>query len=138
MPDANRMTEIVKALYAATGVGDWDTAESYFTDDFRIVEADSLPYGGVFTGKRAMRDLFAKVMGFWSDPDLKLEGVAAGDGYAYGIVRLIVTSRTTGKRHELEIAERFEFRGEQVCEVKPYYYDTHAIYMDANTDPIAA
>ncbi len=138
MPDAQRMTEIVEALYAATGVGDWDTAESHFTDDFRIVECDSLPYGGLYTGKRAMRDLFADVMAFWADPALELEGVAAGGGYAYGIVKLTVTSRNTGKRQLIEIAERFEFRDDLVCEVKPFYFDTHAIFLDANAAPAAA
>lgn len=138
MADAQRMSDIVRALYAATGVGDWDTAETHFTDDFRIVEAESLPYGGIYTGKRAMRDLFAKVMGFWADPEIELGGVAAGDGYAYGIVILHVTSRVTGVRHALEIAERFEFRGDKVCEVKPYYYDTYAIHMDAKGETVAA
>ncbi|WP_156680922.1 nuclear transport factor 2 family protein [Sphingomonas profundi] len=137
-PDATRMAEIVRELYALTSVGNWDAAEEYFTEDFRIVECESLPYGGLFTGKQAMRNLFPHVMGFWSDPEVELAGVSAGDGFAYGIVTLHVTSRKTGRRYPIEIAERFEFRGEQVCEVKPYYFDTHLIHMDAKGEPIDA
>ena len=37
---------MVEQIYALTGSGQWDAAEAMMTDDFRIVEADSLPFGG--------------------------------------------------------------------------------------------
>ena len=41
--------KLVDDLYAATGVGDFDTAAEMLTDDFFITEADSLPMAGVIT-----------------------------------------------------------------------------------------
>ena len=37
---------IVAELYASTGAGDFDTAESLLTDDFFIIEAEGLPMAG--------------------------------------------------------------------------------------------
>jgi ketosteroid isomerase-like protein len=58
-----QILELVDDLYAATGVGDFDKAEGYLTDDFFITEADSLPFAGVYRGRTALRELYSKVMG---------------------------------------------------------------------------
>ena len=45
MTDDEKMA-FVQQLYATTGVGDFDTAETMLTDDFFIIEAEGLPMAG--------------------------------------------------------------------------------------------
>lgn len=126
-----RLKEIVQSLYDATAIGDTNKVRSLLTDDFQLKGAPSLPYGGIYNGKDCLAEVFANVMTFWDAPTLQVEGIAAGDGNAFGIVRLGVTSRRTKQRFDLEIAERFRFRGEKIDQIMPYYFDSHAVWADA-------
>ena len=54
MTDDEKMA-FVQQLYATTGAGDFDTAETMLTDDFFIIEAEGLPMAGEYRGKRALR-----------------------------------------------------------------------------------
>ena len=44
--------KLIDDLYAATGAGDWERAESMLTEDFFASEADHLPMKGRFTGRQ--------------------------------------------------------------------------------------
>ena len=102
-----RLRQVVQTLYDATAIGDSDQVRSLLTDDFQLKGAPSLPYGGIYNGKDCLAEVFANVMTFWDAPTLQVDGITVGDGNAFGIVRLGVTSRRTGQRFDLEIAERF-------------------------------
>lgn len=121
---------LVEKLYALSGAGDWTAVAEYMSDDLVIREADSLPYGGDYTGRNALRDLFGKVMAFWDDPSIEMHAITAGQDHGVGILTLSVTSRRTGRRLTLDIAEMFRFRDGKLVEIKPYYYDTHMIVED--------
>ena len=53
---------IVEAMYNASAVGDFEKVESFLTDDFRVEEAELLPFAGLYTGKQCLRELFPIVM----------------------------------------------------------------------------
>jgi ketosteroid isomerase-like protein len=129
-----RLRQVVQTLYDATAIGDSDQVRSLLTDDFQLKGAPSLPYGGIYNGKDCLAEVFANVMTFWDAPTLQVDGITVGDGNAFGIVRLGVTSRRTGQRFDLEIAERFRFRGEKIDQIMPYYFDSHAVWADAQAE----
>jgi ketosteroid isomerase-like protein len=129
-----RLRQVVQTLYDATAIGDSDQVRRLLTDDFQLKGAPSLPYGGIYNGKDCLAEVFANVMTFWDAPSLQVEGITVGDGNAFGIVRLGVTSRRTGQRFDLEIAERFRFRGDKIDQIMPYYFDSHAVWADAQTE----
>ena len=52
---------LLTRLYEHAHVGDWSTVETMLSDELVIHEAESLPFGGEYRGKRALRDLFASV-----------------------------------------------------------------------------
>jgi ketosteroid isomerase-like protein len=61
MTDDEKMA-FVQQLYATTGVGDFDTAETMLTDDFFIIEAEGLPMAGEYRGKDgAARSVFTRL-----------------------------------------------------------------------------
>jgi hypothetical protein len=117
---ASEIRGIVDALYSASGVGDFDTAEALFTDDFFITEASSLPFAGRYSGKSALRDLYTKVMACMNVAALERSFLAVSETEAV----CHVTFRFADPALEpAELLELFRFRGDKVCEIKPYYFD---------------
>jgi ketosteroid isomerase-like protein len=115
---------IVAELYASTGAGDFDTAERLLTDDFFIIEADGLPMAGEYRGKTALRGLYAHVFGTLKVADLEPEGMSVGGDY---VVNLISFRFENPDLASAQLAEVFRFRGDKVCEIRPYYFDPKPI-----------
>ena len=115
---------IVNTLYASTGAGDFDTAESLLTDDFFIIEAEGLPMAGEYRGKTALRGLYAHVFGTLKVADLEPEGMSVGGDY---VVNLISFRFENPDLASAQLAEVFRFRGDKVCEIRPYYFDAKPI-----------
>ena len=115
---------IVAELYESTGAGDFDTAESLLTDDFFIIEAEGLPMAGEYRGKTALRGLYAHVFGTLKVADLEPEGMSVGGDY---VVNLISFRFENPDLASAQLAEVFRFRGDKVCEIRPYYFDPKPI-----------
>ena len=115
---------IVATLYASTGAGDFDTAEGLLTDDFFIIEAEGLPMAGEYRGKTALRGLYAHVFGTLKVADLEPEGMSVGGDY---VVNLISFRFENPDLASAQLAEVFRFRGDKVCEIRPYYFDPKPI-----------
>lgn len=121
MPDRRaHITSLVRQLYARTQAGDWTAAETQLTDDFVAIEADHLPFAGTYSGKGALRVLFEKVMGMTDVCDMQIHEITAGEEHAVTLVDLVF-AKPEGAR--ARIAEMFRFRGDQVCELRPFYFD---------------
>jgi ketosteroid isomerase-like protein len=112
--------QLVDDLYAATGVGDFDKAEEYLTDDFFITEADALPFAGVYRGRTALRDLYSKVMGMMDVSGLSRVQTTSGGDYA---VTILSFEFTDPKLAPAQLCELFRFRDGKICEIRPYYFD---------------
>ncbi len=124
--------KLVDDLYAATGIGDFDKAEEYLTEDFFITEADTLPFAGVYHGKTALRDLYTKVMGMMDVAGLSRVETTSGGDYAVTILSFEFADPSLAPAH---LCELFRFRDGKVCEIKPYYFDPATIVAacDAKT-----
>ena len=119
--DAERAT--VEALYAASGAGDWALVETMLSDDLCIVEAEGLPYAGVYRGRGALQQLFNIVVGCWNDLALDIHAITASEGHAVCLLTMHATVKHSGDRLALPIAEAFRFKGGKVAEITPYYFD---------------
>lgn len=114
------MLQVVDALYAATGAGDFDAAEALLTEDFVVSEADSLPMAGVYRGKTALRDLYVRVMGMMDVAGLQRGMTTTGSNVA---VCHVTFQFADASLKDAELLELFYFRDGKVCEIKPYYFD---------------
>lgn len=134
--DAQRYVAIkgmVENLYALTAAGKWDEVADQLTDDFRIVEAESLPFGGVYEGKDALQRLYAKVFAFWEDPALEQKDITVSGDNVIVIISFHATSRHSGERLEMPLCEVFHLRGDKFSGITPYYFDTAAICRASGT-----
>lgn len=124
---------LVEHLYALTGSGQWDKVEELLTDDFRIVEAETLPFGGVYEGKGALQALFTKVFAFWQDPSLEYKDIAISQDNIVVLLSFHATSRFNGERLEMPLCEVFHLRDGKFSGITPYYFDTAAICRATGT-----
>jgi SnoaL-like domain len=116
----DQMLQIVDDLYAASGVGDFDTAETMLTDDLVITEADTLPMAGLYRGKTALRELYGKVMGMMDVAALNRVETTTGIDHAVTILSFEFADPALAPAH---LCELFRFRDGKVCEILPYYFD---------------
>jgi len=121
MPDRHaHIVDLVRQLYARAQAGDWTAAEAQLTDDFVAIEADHLPFAGTYSGKTGLRVLYMKVMGMADVSDMQIHDITVGEEHAVALLDLVF-ARPEGLR--ARIAEMFRFRGDQVCELRPFYFD---------------
>ncbi|WP_368667106.1 nuclear transport factor 2 family protein [Novosphingobium sp. 18050] len=122
------MTEFVDTLYAACGVGDWETAESMLTDDFVAYEADALPMGGEYRGKGGLRELFGVAMGMADVVGLDRTDLLLSRDRAIAVLTMRFADPAL---KPAELCEMFTFRDGLCCEIKPYYYEPSAFHTAA-------
>jgi ketosteroid isomerase-like protein len=120
----DEIVSFVDALYACTGEGDFDLAETMLTDDFFITEADTLPFAGVYRGKTALRELYSKVMGMMDVSGLNRVITTTSGDTAVCLLSFEFTDPALKPAH---LAEVFEFRDGKACEIRPYYFDPTTI-----------
>ncbi|WP_239806233.1 nuclear transport factor 2 family protein [Croceicoccus hydrothermalis] len=121
--------KLVSDLFAATGSGDWDRAESMLTDDLVIYEADCVPMAGEYRGKTALRELYNDVFTSLDIAELEQLGQTVGGDYVINIARMHFAQ--PGLK-PAELCERFTIRDGKVSEIKPYYFDPTALTAAAD------
>lgn len=126
-PTNEELHKQIENLYALTGVGKWEEVEAQLTDDFKIIEADSLPYAGLYEGKKALQELYTKVFAFWDDPSLAIHDITISKKNVIGMLSVHATSKHNGERLEMKVCEVFHIRGNMISGITPYYFDTAMI-----------
>jgi ketosteroid isomerase-like protein len=116
---ADQIRQTIDDLYAATGIGDFDRAATMLTDDFFVTEADGLPMAGVYRGRDALRDLYVRVMGMVDVVALDRHALMTGDACAVVHLSIRLADPTL---EPVEVCEMFRFRGNKVCEIRPFYF----------------
>ena len=100
------------------------------TDDFKILEPESLPFGGVWHGKDALQRLFPAVMQCFDDPSPVTKEVIGGKEWASCIVDFTVTSKKSGKRFTMTVSEVGRIQGDKLAELQIHYFDTAAMLAE--------
>ncbi len=127
MPQTN--LETLRLMFAAFNAGDRAAQEALMDPDVTITEAAGLPYGGIYRGIAGWWELIGKIMATYrtvTTVPLEIIGEAAGDRFA-ALHRLTGTAAATGRTVDLEIFELWVFRAGKIIEVRPFYWDTHAV-----------
>ncbi|MFO1377367.1 MAG: nuclear transport factor 2 family protein [Steroidobacteraceae bacterium] len=117
----NREQQIamVRTLYEVSGKGEWAAAEAMLTEDFFVTEAGTLPFAGTYRGRGALRELFTTVFGSVTVTGLEFKAMTQGDDTVIAVIELVLGP----DNDRVQVAELFRFRGDKVCEIRPYYFD---------------
>ena len=116
--------EILATVYQRMGEQDWDGVMALLSDDFKVVEPKSLPYGGLWEGKDALLRLYPAVMSNFDDPAPVIKEVIGGEVWAAVIVDFTVTAKKTGRRFTQTVSEVGRIEDGKVAELQIHYFDT--------------
>lgn len=111
--------DLVTRHYALQSAGNHAAAEELLTDDFVLTISPSMPFGGVFRGKQAFRTLISLVVGTVAVTSMRFVATTVGDGYVAEIVEFTLAGDDT----PVQVVEVNSFRGDQICEIRPFYTD---------------
>lgn len=118
-------THLAKAN--ASGGVDWDDALALMHPDVRIVEPDSLPYGGVTYGPAAYRKLVTDIAALWSPAgSFTRDAFTSENAVVYrsrGKARAIGTNR----EFEVQTMTQWSVKDGLITEVYHFYFDVCAV-----------
>jgi len=118
--------EIVQDMYAALAAGELDRMKGYLHPDVFVTEADCLPYSGIWRGPDGYLELVNTVVGTFDDLDVTVNAMTEVDNMVICVSEFRGKNKA-GVAFEMPLIEVFYFRGEKICEVRPYYFDTHKL-----------
>lgn len=120
--------DVVKASYAAIlDRGDLEGFLDFFADDGVLIEAESLPYGGRFVGRDAIRAALLKVFETYSEFSFKPDVMTTAGEWVIAYGDFSVTVRSTGKQVAFPLAEASRVVDDKIKLIHPVYGDTAAI-----------
>ena len=102
--------------------------EAMVTEDLRIEQAQSLPFGGVYLGWAGYLDVTQKLFGKMRKVHLEL--IDTWDGQQRSLVALFMLdaiSKRTQEKISMPLLEIWEFEGNKVSAITPFYRDTHLL-----------
>lgn len=123
--------ETVRSIYALARAGDWDGVEQLLSPDLVIHEPPSLPFGGEWRGRDALRRLFAAVMGLWDAPSVETETIVGDDAHVVALLRFTMTSKATGRTFSQPVAEVSRLAGGLVTNMRIHYFDSAEVAREA-------
>ena len=105
----------------------WDHLPSVVTEDFVIVEPDSLPYGGCHHGAAGYAALMKRI-GALFELAFEPEGFhAVGDNRVMLRVNVTFTARSTGRKVRLPVVELLTVRAGRIARSEVFLFDTVAL-----------
>lgn len=114
----------VEKAYAGFRAGNLEDFLDPFDDDSIIIEAASLPYGGTYRGRDAIRAALMQIGEVWTNLSYDIEEIIAGRNYVIAYGDLHITARSTGRALSFKLAEVWRFEGERLISLQPLYFDT--------------
>lgn len=95
-------------------------ARDLLTEDFSITIPPYRPFARVYRGKNAFFELIPIVVESVSVTSLNYVAATVGDDY---VVELVEFTLAGHDGPPAEVAEVIRFRGNQICEIRPFYFD---------------
>ncbi len=119
--------QVVEDAYAALFQrGDLDGFLADFDENSELTEAESLPYGGTFRGREAIKAGIQNVFGYWNGLSFNTDAIVYGDEYVMAYGRFRATANATGKTLDIPLAEVWRIKNGKVLLCSPIYSDTKA------------
>ena len=125
--DASRVAILEKFLELGRS-RELTALEAMVTEDLRIEQAQSLPFGGVYLGWAGYLDVTQKLFGKMRKVHLEL--INTWDGQQRSLVAhfmLNAISKRTQEKISMPLLEIWEFEGDKVSAITPFYRDTHLL-----------
>ena len=107
---------------------DMTALEAMVTEDIRIQQAPSLPFGGVYVGWAGYLDVTEKLFGKLRKVHLEL--IETWDGPQSSLIAHFMLNAVSKRTQEaicMPLLEKWEFKDDKVAAITPFYYDTQLL-----------
>lgn len=125
--------DIVLAFLDASETRNQEAMKALLHPDVQVIEAASLPYGGIAKGPDAFIKLIKQVFSTWKDIKLSVQKVLSDGDYVILLAEMSVRNQTTEKMVVIPIAEIWRLNDGKIIEVRPFYFDTKLL-LEARVD----
>ncbi len=116
--------QVVEEFLGAAESGNRETMARLMHPEVEIIEADSLPFGGVHKGLEGFLNLARTVFTTFKDTHIEVERIISEEDYVVVVAILCGRSRHTGEPFRMPITEIWKlFRG-RIIQIRPFYLDT--------------
>lgn len=123
----NNSKDIVRAFLDAAQQGDMAIVASLLHPEARIIEADSLPFGGVATGFEGFTQLVRQVFTTFANTAVTIEQYIAEGDTVVVLATMSGQSKASGEAFSMPISEIWRVHDGLITEIKPFYHDTQRI-----------
>ena len=130
MSEKPDLVSLVNLFFQYAREGKFDELEAMMTDDIEIIESESLPMAGKYTGKKALQNLYAKIMPMLRISEVRQFNLMLGESSVCCEVELSVE----GSDEVIELMEMYVFRDDKLCLIKPYYYNHDHVHAVAKAN----
>lgn len=133
MSNANK--DIVLAFLDASVRGDEEAMKALLDADVQVIEAESLPYGGISEGADGFLDLIKRVFKTWEDTQVSVNQVLSDGDLVVILAEMTGRSRVTGEAFRMPVTETWFLKNGKIREVRPFYFDTKLLHdIHSNTE----
>lgn len=123
----NNSKDIVRRFLGAAQQGDMATVASLLHPEARVIEADSLPFGGIASGLEGFTALVRQVFTTFANTAVTIdEYIAEGDTVVV-LATMSGQSKASGEAFSMPISEIWRIQDGLITEIKPFYYDTQRL-----------
>ncbi|BDU09073.1 nuclear transport factor 2 family protein [Nocardia cyriacigeorgica] len=128
--------DVLTGMYAAEaqylaaggpGKASFTILAPYFADDVVLHQADALPYRGIWRGHAGLERFFTAMSAVWEVFDFLDQQFLATGSTAVVHTRIQARARATGRELRFPILQTLRLEDARIAEIRPFYWDTHAI-----------
>ena len=124
---ADTNMQIATDAYAAFAAGDVKGFFAAFDDNTELIEAGSLPYGGVYKGAENAEQGLMAIGAAWVDIDYQVIDMIANDRHVVAYGRFAATARNSGTKVDMPLVEIWAITDEVVQSITVLYFDTQRV-----------
>ena len=127
--------ERVRDFFAAAAADNDDAMLAILHPNLRVIEAESLPYGGVVEGRNNFKEFTKRVFKTWKNTRVITEELIEDGNKVVVLATMSGESKTSQTQFTMSIAEIWSFDNDGlVTEIKPFYFDTKKLIDIYNGD----
>jgi ketosteroid isomerase-like protein len=125
--------EVVRRLFAAVEERDFERLLACYSDDIEIVEAEVLPWGGVWRGPEGVAAHAAEFMRTWGalqgphESQLDPRFFSDGTGTVCAVFRHRGVDPVSGARFDAQEMGIYQVRGQRVVQSQMFHADSAAV-----------
>ena len=127
--------ERVREFFAAAAANDSDAMLAVLHPHLKVIEAESLPFGGTTEGRENFQGFTRKVFTTWNNTSITTEELIEDGNRVVVLASMSAQSKSSGTRFTMQIAEIWTFdRDGMVTGIQPFYFDTKRLVDLFNGD----